>query len=76
MTQIDDLAERLGVTATALDPLTACSEDEVGRLIGIIDDALSAAGQEVEDGLERTLAAVPRPLRSRARGLLFPQERS
>lgn len=71
-TPVSTLAERLGVTTEAVAGLGACSAEELAHLDSLVESTFSREREAVESGLRATLQAVPRPLRGRAKGLLFP----
>lgn len=70
------IAEHLGVTPDAMVGLDACSEAEVAHLDSLVVAALEAEAESVDSGLRATLDAVPRPLRGRAKALLFPEDKA
>ncbi|MDT0201394.1 hypothetical protein [Nocardioides sp. AE5] len=70
MASKESVAAWLG--AEALDGLDTCSTAELDELCGLLQAAMEREDAAVESGLAATLKAVPRPLRGRARKLLFP----
>jgi hypothetical protein len=66
------LASRLGVPASRLAGLADLTAADLAVLESLVADAFAAEDRAVREGLERTVGAVPRPLRGRARSLLFP----
>ncbi|WP_067435890.1 hypothetical protein [Nocardioides jensenii] len=73
-TDVSALAERLGTSVDELAAFSACSPDEVAHLDMLVAAVFAAEAEAVESGLRATLTAVPRPLRGRAKALLFPGE--
>lgn len=71
---LSTLADRLGTTPAKLAPLKACSATELQHLDDAVAGTLDREDEAVETGLQATLGAIPRPLRSRAKALLFPSE--
>ena len=66
------LADRLGVSRDRLDGLAGCESADLTDLDGLVAAAFATEDEDVESGLQRTVSAVPRPLRGKAKGLLFP----
>lgn len=75
-TDVSALAARLDTSVKELAGFSACSPDEVAHLDSLVAAAFEAEAEAVETGLRATLTAVPRPLRGRAKALLFPEEDS
>ncbi|NYG57817.1 hypothetical protein BJ980_000740 [Nocardioides daedukensis] len=75
MADITDLASRLDVPATTLAGLDDVGAEEVARLVTLVDDTFAREDSAVEVGLKATVNAIPRPLRGRAKALLFGGER-
>lgn len=73
-TDVSALAERLGISAERLAGLSVCSQGDVTHLDSLVAAAFTAEQEAVESGLRATLGAVPRPLRGRAKALLFPED--
>ena len=71
-TTVATLAERLGVSADAVAGLQGCSAEELAHLDSLVETAFEREREAVDSGLKATLQAVPRPLRGRAKALLFP----
>lgn len=71
---VSALAARLEVPPERLAAFTVCTEQQLARLEKSVADAIDAEDAAVEEGLQSTLRAVPRPLRGRAKGLLFGDE--
>lgn len=67
------IAEQLGVPPDSLAGIEACGQGEVAHLKSLIDAAFDTEAEAVDSGLRATLDAVPRPLRGRAKSLLFPE---
>jgi hypothetical protein len=68
---LDGLAEALGTDASSLDGLAACADEDLTRLTTWLHELLAAEDAAVEHGLRAALAAVPFPLRRKARTLLL-----
>ncbi|QIX26586.1 hypothetical protein ncot_08205 [Nocardioides sp. JQ2195] len=71
-TPVSALAERLDVPVGSVAGLEACSAEELTHLDSLVEAAFVREQEAVEAGLKATLQAVPRPLRGRAKSLLFP----
>lgn len=71
-TPVAVLAERLGVTTDAVAGFEDCSAEGLAHLDSLVEAAFAREQEAVESGLKATLQAVPRPLRGRAKSLLFP----
>lgn len=69
---ISALATRLGVPDKHLAGLDTCGAQGLDRIERLVAQAFDREDEAVETGLQETLQAVPRPLRGRARALLFP----
>jgi hypothetical protein len=67
------LADRLGVSRDRLDGLSGCMPADLAELDTLVAAAFAIEDEAVESGLQRTVSAVPRPLRGKARALLFPE---
>lgn len=70
---LSTLADRLGLEAADLSALKVCTAAQVRRLDATVEQTLSREDEAVESGLHAALQALPRPLRGRARTLLFPE---
>lgn len=66
------LAARLGVPESALSRLATCGSAGLVTVERMVDEAFLREDRAVESGLEKTLQVIPRPLRRRARAMLFP----
>ncbi|RYP87024.1 hypothetical protein EKO23_07035 [Nocardioides guangzhouensis] len=76
MDPLDSLAGRLGVPRSRLSGLDACSPADLGTLDDLVATTFAAEDTAVADGLDGTVRALPRPLRGRARALIFPEDAS
>lgn len=65
------LAGRLGVPVARLTGLRGCADADLTALADLVEQAMLAEDEAVDAGLQKTLAAVPLPLRGRARTLLL-----
>lgn len=72
---VTSIAERLELPSERLALLEGYSEDDLSVLDDAIALAIRAEDKAVEDGLTEALRFVPRPLRGRARALLFGSDR-
>jgi hypothetical protein len=72
MTTVRDLADLLGVPEKKLAMLTGIAAADLDRLRSGISTAMAKQDKAIEDGVERSLSAIPRPLRGKARSMLFP----
>lgn len=66
-----DLAAALEVDPSALEALADCREEDLATLAEAVAAMLAREDEQVEAGLRQALAAVPLPLRGRARALLL-----
>ena len=73
---LDSLAERLGVPRSRLAALDACSPADLTVLDDLVAATFATEDAAVAAGLDGTVRAVPRPLRGRARSLIFPEDAS
>ncbi|WP_157571667.1 hypothetical protein [Nocardioides alkalitolerans] len=72
---LETLASRLDLPVASLAVLEACTDDELAVLDEAVALAVMAEDQAVEHGLDAAVRFVPRPLRGRARKLVFGSER-
>jgi hypothetical protein len=72
MTTVGDLAGLLGVPEKRLAMLDTVDAVDLSKLSDAITAAMAKQDQAIADGVEKSLQAIPRPLRSRARAMLFP----
>ena len=68
------LATALGTTSEDLAAVAPLGDRDLDRLTGIVTGALERDEQRVAAALEGTVRFVPRPLRGRARNMLFPED--
>ncbi len=67
------LAELLDTDVSELAYLEPLDEEAVGQLHRLVHDSLAAEDERVQDALQATMRYLPRPLRGRAKKLLFPE---
>ena len=66
------LAEVLDTPVEDLDYLSPLDDDALEQLHTLLRRSLEAEDQRVQDALQATMRFLPRPLRGRAKKLLFP----
>lgn len=66
------IATTLRIPAARLAALDHHAEADVAVLADAVDAAVQAQTAELDAALEKALRFIPRPLRGRARSLLFP----
>ena len=71
---LDRLAAALGTGPGRLEPFAALDAEELDRLHDIVSRALAHDEEQVDQAVEETVRFVPRPLRGRARKMLFPED--
>jgi hypothetical protein len=76
MDPLDSLAGRLRVPRERLSDLASCPPEDLAVLDDLVAATFAAEDAAVADGLDGTVRAVPRPLRGRARALIFPDDAS
>ncbi len=76
MNRLGDLAELLGVSETGLAMLDGVAPTDLDRLRDAIKTAMAKQDKAIADGVEKSLHAIPRPLRGRARAMIFPGGRA
>jgi len=69
---LGDLAGLLGVPEKRLAMLDGVAGADLAKLSEAITRAMAKQDKAVSDGVEKSLHVIPRPLRSRARSMLFP----
>lgn len=72
MTSLQELAGLLGVPAKGLGMIAGLSDSDVAHLQASVQAAIDRNDEAIEKGVERSLAAIPRPLRGKARSMIFP----
>lgn len=72
MSSLRDLADLLGVPEKRLAMLSGVAQDNLNHLRETITTAVQEQESAIQKGVEKSLQAIPRPLRGRARALLFP----
>ena len=71
---LDLLAERLGVPTDRLRFLSGLDQAAIARLDDLVAAAADRDDQELDDALDGTVRFVPRPLRSKVRRMLVPED--
>lgn len=66
------LADVLDTPVEDLDYLSPLDDDALGQLHTLLRRSLDTEDQRVQDALQATMRFLPRPLRGRAKQLLFP----
>ena len=72
MSSLRDLADLLGVPEKRLAMLSGVAQDNLNHLRDSITTAVHEQESAIQRGVEKSLQVIPRPLRGRARALLFP----
>jgi hypothetical protein len=73
-TTVDDLADLLEVPPGEVSFLSKLDGTDLARLHEVVAGSLEREGAAIDEALEATTRFLPRPLRGRARRLLFPEE--
>ena len=73
-TTVDDLADLLEVPAGEVSFLSKLDQADLARLHEVVAGSLEREGAAIDEALEATMRFLPRPLRGRARKMLFPGE--
>ena len=74
VTTVDDLADLLEVPRGEVSFLDKLSEAELARLHDVVEESLVREGEAIDEALQATMRFLPRPLRGRAKKMLFPEE--
>ena len=69
------LAQTLGAEPEELAAVSGLDAQALRRLDGLVADALEQEEARVTEAVEETVRFVPRPLRGRAKKMLFPEGR-
>ena len=69
------LAATLGAGPADLDAVSPLDARDLARLDALVVDALERDEARVTEAVEETVRFVPRPLRGRAKKMLFPEDR-
>ena len=72
MSSLRELADLLGVPEKRLAMLSGVAQDNLTHLRDSITDTVTRQESAIQKGVEKSLQVIPRPLRGRARALLFP----
>ncbi|WP_110205438.1 hypothetical protein [Nocardioides daejeonensis] len=73
MTSADDLARAVGLSDGSLAGLGGLQAEHLQALTTLAQTAIDREDALVQESLEAALAALPRPLRGRARALLLEE---
>jgi hypothetical protein len=73
-TSVEDLADLLEVRPGDVSFLSKLDEAELARLHDVVAGSLEREGQAIDEALQATMRFLPRPLRGRAKKMLFPGE--
>ena len=73
-TTVDDLADLLEVPRDEVSFLDKLHDADLAQLHAVVAGTLEREGRAIDEALEATVRFLPRPLRGRAKKLLFPQE--
>jgi hypothetical protein len=73
-TSVEDLADLLEVRPGDVSFLSKLDEAELARLHDVVAGSLDREGQAIDEALQATMRFLPRPLRGRAKKMLFPGE--
>jgi hypothetical protein len=73
-TTVEDLADLLEVRPGDVSFLSKLDEAELARLHDVVAGSLDREGQAIDEALQATMRFLPRPLRGRAKKMLFPGE--
>lgn len=72
MSSLRELADLLGVPEKRLAMLSGVAQENLHHLRESITTAVQEQESAIQRGVEKSLQVIPRPLRGRARALLFP----
>lgn len=67
-----ELSSLLAVPDSRLSMLDGIADSDLNDLAAAVQDAMDRQDRAVEEGVEKSLSAIPRPLRGRARSMIFP----
>ena len=73
-TTVEDLADLLEVPRGEVSFLSKLDEADLARLHHVVAGSLDREAEAIDEALEATMRFLPRPLRGRARKMLFPGE--
>ena len=73
-TTVDDLAALLEVPPGEVAFLGKLEQADLARLHQVVSGSLEREAAAIDEALEATMRFLPRPLRGRARKMLFPDE--
>jgi len=72
VSSLRDLADVLGVPENKVSMLAGLADDELDHLRQSVQAAVRRQDSAIERGVERALQVIPKPLRGRARSMIFP----
>lgn len=72
MSSLRDLAETLGVPENKVSMVAGLADRDLDHLRQSISAAMARQDTAIERGVERALGAIPKPLRGKARSIIFP----
>lgn len=72
--RVTALADLMSVPPSEVAFLGRLDEATLGRLHALVAHSMQREEQALDEALEATMRFLPRPLRGRARKMLFPQE--
>ena len=67
-----ELADLLGVPEKRLAMLSGVAQDNLSHLRDSISAAVAQQESAIQKGVEKALQVIPRPLRGKARSIIFP----
>ena len=73
-TTVDDLAALMEVPRSEVAFLDRLDEADLARLHDVVAGSLEREGEAIDEALQATMRFLPRPLRGRAKKMLFPGE--
>lgn len=72
MSSLRDLADVLGVPENKVSMLAGVADPDLEHLRTAVEATMRRQDTAIERGVERALQVIPKPLRGKARSLLFP----
>ncbi len=67
-----DLADVLGVPENKVSMVAGLADTDLHHLRDSVKAAMATQDTAIERGVERALSAIPKPLRGKARSMIFP----